>query len=216
MGTKAFKVNFTARYDLSTVCSTDLGYSWQNSIYEVQNRTSPLHTTTNKGREANVYLTYILDNYDNLPSVIAFVHSHEKGFPKAWHTDAEDYSNVNSLETLNIDFVRRNGYANLRCIAIPGCPDEIQPFREPFDEGRTAEHAFAEVWKYLFENDNVPNTVATPCCAQFAVSKEQVLERPRKFYVRAHQWLQSTPLDDDTSGRVYEYMWHIIFGQEPV
>jgi hypothetical protein len=26
----------------------------------------------------------------------------------------------------------------------------------------------------------------------------------------------TTELDDETSGRVFEYLWHIIFGQDPV
>lgn len=170
----------------------------------------------NKGHEANPYLTYITDHYDKLPSTIAFVHSHEAGYPKAWHTDSPSYSNVNSLHALNIDFVQRNGFANLRCIGVPGCPDELQPFREPYEDHRTAEHAYSDVWKYVFNNTDIPRTVATPCCAQFAVSKKQVQSRPREFYVRALQFLRDTELDDDTSGRVFEYMWHIMFGQKPV
>lgn len=189
---------------------------WQNAVYSVDDQTSALHTSVNKGREANVYLTYIVENYHNLSSTIAFVHPHERGYPQAWHTDAPDYSNVYSLRTLNVDFVQRNGYANLRCNPNPGCPDEIQPFREPHDESRTHECAFPEAWKYIFENEDVPYVSATPCCAQFAVSREQVLKRPLSFYLRAHQWLINSPLDDDTSGRVFEYLWHIIFGQEPV
>lgn len=45
-----------------------------------------------------VYLSYIIDFYDNLPPVSAFIHSHKDGYPKAWHTDAEGYSNVVSLK----------------------------------------------------------------------------------------------------------------------
>lgn len=147
-----------------------------------------------------------------LPSTIAFVHSHEDGYPRAWHTDALDYSNVNSLKSLNIAFVQRNGYANLRCIAIPGCPDEIQPFRDEYGESRAEERAYAKAWQYIFDNDDVPRIVGTPWCAQFAVSRDQVRKRPRAFYVRAQQWLMDVGLDDATLGRVFEYMWHIIFG----
>jgi hypothetical protein len=35
-------------------------------------------------------------------------------------------------------------------------------------------------------------------------------------YLRMHKWLMNTKLDDQTSGRVFEYLWHIIFGQESV
>lgn len=158
-----------------------------------------------------------MENYEKLPSTIAFVHPHEDGYPRAWHTDADDHSNVKSLLSLNIAFVQRNGYANLRCIASPGCPDGIRPFHEYHDEeDRRAEHAIAVVWEQLFGNNDVPNVIATPCCAQFAVSRDQVHKRPLEFYVDALKWLHETQLDDPTSGRVFEYIWHIIFGQDPI
>ncbi|KAH0358805.1 hypothetical protein KCU65_g10182, partial [Aureobasidium melanogenum] len=94
-----------------------------------------------------------------------------------------------------------NGYANLRCIAIPGYPDENQPFREEHREGRSAEHAFGDTWNQIFESNGVPKVVH---------------KRPLEFYVGALRWLHDTPLDDATSGRVFEYLWHVIFGQDPV
>jgi len=133
-------------------------------VYSVDNHTWPLHTSKNKRREANVYLTYLVENYEKLPSTIAFVHPHEDGYPRAWHTDADGYSNVKSLSTLRIEFVQSSGYANLRCIAIPGCPDEIQPFREEAD--RSTEHVYADAWRQIFGNDDVPHIIGTPCCAQ--------------------------------------------------
>ena len=62
----------------------------------------------------------------------------------------------------------------------------------------------------------MPHVIGTPCCAQFAVSRDQVRKRPLEFYVGALKWLHDTALDDATSGRVFEYIWHIIFGQDPV
>lgn len=189
---------------------------WDAFVYTVDNITMLPHTDRNKGNEANAYLTYIIQNYDSLPSIVAFVHSHESGFPKAWHTDAKHHSNVESLNSLNVDFVQRNGYANLRCLQNPGCPDEIQPFREPVDESRTTEAAFAAAWREIFDNNDVPEVVGVACCAQFAVSRQQILKRSKEEYLRMHKWLMNTELDDSTSGRVFEYLWHIIFGQESV
>jgi len=73
-----------------------------------------------------------------------------------------------------------------------------------------------DAWRALFGNDHVPTVIATPCCAQFAVSREQVLKRSKEEYERFLKWLLDTPLDDFTSGRVFEYLWHVIFGKEPV
>ncbi|PSK59354.1 hypothetical protein B9Z65_3678 [Elsinoe australis] len=189
---------------------------WQNAVYSVDDPTAPLHTLTNKGREANTYLTYLVENYDHLPSVIAFIHPHKGGYPKAWHTDADDYSNVKSLSQLNLDFVLKSGYVNLRCIAIPGCPDEIQPFRDWDNMNRISEHAYGQVWKGIFNNTDVPQTVGAACCAQFAVSRAQVHARPKSDYERYLRYLIDTDLSDDIIGRIYEYMWHIMFGRGPV
>ncbi|KAH0365836.1 hypothetical protein KCU65_g5805, partial [Aureobasidium melanogenum] len=191
--------------------------TWQNAVYSVDNDTWPLHTSVNKGREANVYLTYIIENYEKLPLTIAFVHPHEDGNPRAWHTDADGYSNVKSLSSLQTSFVQSNGYANLRCIANPGCPDGVRPFHDYHDEeDRRAEHAIADVWKEIFGNNDVPEVIGHTCCAQFAVSRDQVRKRPLEFYIGAMKWLHETPLDDATSGRIFEHIWHIIFGKDPI
>ncbi len=163
------------------------------------------------------YLTYLVDHYSALPAIIAFVHPHRDGYPTAWHTDADGYNNAKSLNGLKLDYVKEHGYANLRCIYIPGCPDEIQPFRSPYEEHRTAEHAMIDTWAFMFGNESqVPAVLATPCCSQFAVSRDQVLARPRSDYLRYRDWLIETTLDDATSGRIMEYLWHVIFGRDPV
>ncbi|KAE8383780.1 hypothetical protein BDV26DRAFT_277024 [Aspergillus bertholletiae] len=190
--------------------------NWQSAIYAVDDPEAPLRVAKNKGKEANVYLQYIIDNYDDLPSTIVFLHSHRDGYPRAWHTEFSDHSNVRTVQMLRTDFIQRNGYANLRCNPNPGCPDEIRPFRGSSGEERLPEQAFPAVWETFFNNTNVPDVIATPCCAQFAVSRTQVLERPLSDYVRYHEWLMETELPDEVSGRVMEYMWHIIFGQDPV
>jgi hypothetical protein len=190
---------------------------WDAFVYTVDDNTTILpHTDRNKGKEGNAYLTYIIQNYDSLPSTVAFVHSHEYGFLKAWHTDAKRHSNVESLNSLNVNFVQRNGYANLRCLRDPGCPDEVHPLREPMDESKTTEAVFAAAWREMFDNNDVPEVVGVACCAQFAVSRQQILKRTKMEYLRMHKWLMNTELDDQTSGRVFEYLWHIIFGQESV
>lgn len=182
----------------------------------MDDRTAILHPPVNKGREAMAYLTYLIDHYHVLPEINVFLHAHRSGWPEAWHTDAKEYDNVNSARDLRLDYVLRHGYANMRCIAIPGCPDEIQPLRNAPD--RPHEVAFQEAYKYMFQVSgiSIPKVIGTPCCSQFAVSKSQVLKRPLSDYHRYRQWLLDTELPSDVSGRVLEYMWHIVFGKAPV
>ncbi|KAH7397044.1 hypothetical protein DE146DRAFT_614144 [Phaeosphaeria sp. MPI-PUGE-AT-0046c] len=201
---------------------------WQSAIYDIDTETlhnvstldplinSTLRTLRNKGMEANAYLAYIVQNYNSLPSTIAFIHPHRDGYPIAWHTDNNEHSNVISLQSLNINFIQSNGYANLRCVNDPGCPHEVMPFRDPPEDHRTIEAAMPEAWRDLFNNTNVPHILATPCCAQFAVSRQQVQKRTWDEYKKYYTWLMETPLKDETSGRVFEYLWHVLFGQDPV
>lgn len=199
---------------------------WQNAVYVVDlpsNATSPtgLRTKVNKSKEAMPYLTYIIDHYPDFPDVMAFIHAHRLGWPEAWHTDAKNHDAVNMLRDLRLETVVKRGYVNLRCLGIPGCPDEIRPWRNPPDPEKLPESIYPYVYADFF---NLPlsevrkqiEVVATPCCAQFAVSREQILEKPKEEYERYRTYLDNTTYDDDTIGRVLEYMWHIIFGREAV
>ncbi|KAK4868544.1 hypothetical protein LT330_006746 [Penicillium expansum] len=183
---------------------------WQHAVYLVDDPEASLQVEQNKGKESSAYLQYILDNYEKLPEYMVFLHAHQySGHVEFWEQD-----NVLTVQRLQLDYLRQVGYLNLRCDWSPGCPDEVQPFRQT--AGRTTELAFAGAWIRIFNNTDVPEIVATPCCAQFAVTREQVLQRPRSAYESYHHWLMTTELDDETSGRVFEYIWHIIFGQDPV
>nr|POE71920.1 hypothetical protein CFP56_11796 [Quercus suber] len=196
---------------------------WQQAVYRVDtpdDETSPTgyQTRINKGREALPYLTFIIDSYEALPDVMAFVHPHRSGYPAAWHNDVAGYDAVTMLNQLQLPFIERNGYANLRCNWNPGCPDEVRPWREPADLTKRQEHAFPYFYSLFFNRTleqarEEVEVVATPCCAQFAVARKQVRERSKSEYERIRDLIIETEYDDYTSGRVMEYMWHILFGQ---
>lgn len=53
-------------------------------IYIVDNaNTTGPHLETNHGREAAVYMRYIIDNYDSLPDIVFFWHNDEV----VWHNN---------------------------------------------------------------------------------------------------------------------------------
>ncbi|KAJ5641901.1 hypothetical protein N7490_005901 [Penicillium lividum] len=183
---------------------------WPSAVYVVDEPESEYHVAENKGKESNIYLTWIIDHYDNLPEFMVFLHAHRY----ADHVELVEQDNAQTVQRLQLDYVRKVGYVNLRCDWTPGCPDEVYPFRQLAE--RTTEIAFAGAWIGIFNNTDIPEVIGTACCAQFAVTKEQVLARPLSDYMHYYQWLMDTQLDDETSGRVFEYLWHIIFGQDPV
>ncbi len=160
------------------------------------------------------YLTYIIDNYASLPSTMAFVHPHRSSFISAWHTDTPLHSNVDALNSLQTSFVQENGYANLRCNWNPGC----------WEKHRKNEHVTPEVWREIFSgtstnrsaSHDTPPQIGAACCAQFAVSRSQVIKRPLSDFEHFRQWIIDTDMTDAKSGRVFEFLWHVIFGMRAV
>lgn len=189
---------------------------WTPYIYIVDlppNVSSPtgLKTSINKAHEAMPYLTYIIDHYPHFPDIMTFLHAHRH----SWHMD----DTVVALNELRLNTVIQRGYVNLRCQHVPGCPDEIQPYRDPPDPTRVPEQIFPEVFSQLFNlsfSEARPRVevVATPCCAQFAVTRDQILKRPKEDYEHYRRFIHETHYD--AIGNVFEYMWHIIFGQDVI
>ncbi|KXT07749.1 hypothetical protein AC579_1056 [Pseudocercospora musae] len=189
---------------------------WESAIYIVDlpvNATSPSghRTKINKSKEALPYLTYIVENYSKFPQTAVFVHAHRNGWPQAWHNDAKDYDAVNMIRALKLDYVQEQGFVNLRCRTDVGCPSEINLNRDPPNPIKQAEHAYPEIYGAFFNlrvadvKAQIP-VVATPCCAQFAVSREQVWKRSKEEYERWLDLILELEYDDETLGTVMEYM----------
>lgn len=72
-----------------------------------------------------------------------------------------------------------------------------------------------QVWSELYEDElgELPEELSAPCCAEFIVSRERILAHSKDFYVHMRDWIMETELGRYRSGRVFEYMWHVIFGE---
>ncbi|KAJ5716639.1 hypothetical protein N7493_008550, partial [Penicillium malachiteum] len=189
---------------------------WPKNIYraDVPPGEAEFTVPENKGNEAMVYLTYLIDRYDSLPDVIVFVH----GGRYQWHNDNPLYDSVISIKDLQLPYVRQSGYVNLRCAWAIGCPAELEPARylreRPDDVGHPTAMEFPNGFMELFPGEEVPEVVGVPCCSQFALSREVVRARGKEEYERMRKWLIESPLDAGTSGRIFEYAWHIMFGKQ--
>ena len=188
------------------------------AIYAVDVNATSSHSgdgllPANKGHEAMVYLTYIIDNYPVFPDVVVFIHPHET----AWHnTILNDMSTATTLERLNLGFVARQGYFNLRCHLDPGCPRwlRVDRWRWRWDLKRKPEEGVLSsglFWEVHGGGEEVPRWMSQPCCAQFAVSGERIRGRSKGFHERYRKWLMQTELADELSGRVMEYSWQYLF-----
>jgi Protein of unknown function (DUF3431) len=178
------------------------------AIYVADDPSAPLHPPKNKGNEVMVYLTYIIDHYEELPDIVMFMHSHRW----SWHNN--DILNNDAYEIitrLSSERVMREGYMNLRCHWNPGCPDWIHPGRIEEDGEKREEKELARVWSELFPLEPIPQVLAQPCCSQFALSRGRIQAIPKTKYVFYRDWLLRTKLDTYLSGRVWEYLWQHVF-----
>jgi hypothetical protein len=150
----------------------------------------------------------MIDNYDNLPDVMVFIH----GRQFQWHNDDSNYDGGTMLSRVQIPYIKEQGYVNIRCVWVLGCPDEVHVM-EPRPEHQS-EVSFKEGFMELFPDraarGDIPEIVGASCCAQFALTRDKVRELPRAEYERIREWLKTTPLEDDISGRIMEYSWHSI------
>ncbi|KAI1177865.1 hypothetical protein F4777DRAFT_540670 [Nemania sp. FL0916] len=189
---------------------------WHANIYVADDAKAALTVPANKGREAMVYLTYIIDRYADLPENVLFVHASRF----AWHNDDPDYDALPTLRSFRLPHLRTEGYVNLRCVWVIGCPGEIHPAQDAAHKDDAdkvqAKHIYKQAFEELLPGVTVPEVVGVSCCSQFGVTRETIRSRPREDYIRYRDWLLGTPLDDALNGRVFEFAWHIIFGKEAV
>ena len=225
--------NTTIEKALVVVSETQKEYRWMNKvdptwtkyIYLVtEDSLNPSSNTTlsvpvNKGNEAMRYLSFIIDRYDNLPSIIAFRHGHDK----SWHQHLDAATEVNHL---NLTTIRERGYQNFRCTLFDGvhkhdCPydqkDHLLHDGKPYWEGvdPVTRDTFADIWDAWFGGPR-PEYLMSACCAQFIVTRESVLRRSRDKYMEYRQFLIDTELHDYHAGRIFEKTWHVVFGMPPV
>ncbi|KAI1329684.1 hypothetical protein F5Y16DRAFT_364998 [Xylariaceae sp. FL0255] len=193
-----------------------LPQSWTKRVYVVDDSSAELQAPQNKGREAMVYLTYIIDYYDNLPDNVVFMHASRF----AWHNDEPDYDALPILRNLQLGYLQEVGYLNLRCVWVIGCPAEIRPIQDeanaPSAKKIYAKHTYRKAFDELFPEIPMPDLVSVSCCSQFGVTKDAIRRRRKDDYIRYRRWLLDTTLPDNLSGRVFEFSWHMMFGKEPV
>lgn len=183
------------------------------AVYVADDPTAPLHPPKNKGHEVMIYLSWVIDNYDNLPDVAIFMHAHQL----TWHNDDLLGNDAHLLVTrLSRQRVWREGFVNMRCSWHPGCPDWMHPGETEQNDFKQEEVLLAKSWSELFPLDEVPSVLAQPCCAQFALSSERIRAKPYAQYVWYRDWLFSTRLPDHLSGRIWEYVWQFVFTGENV
>ena len=165
-----------------------------------------LQVPANRGHEAMAYLTFMIDNYDEIPEAgVVFIH----GSRFAWHNDQLKYDNAVLLRDLNVSAaLEPYGYHNLRCDwSASTCEGTVKPqgswetrsraVMEPLNQRVVSDAGLPSALAVLFGGNERDASVMlgrgdiirSQCCAQFVVSKKNVHQHNKEEYLALRQWL---------------------------
>ncbi|KAJ5368550.1 uncharacterized protein N7496_008310 [Penicillium cataractarum] len=188
-------------------------------VADDQNATHPV--PMNKGNEAMVYLTYLIDHYNFLPDLMVFMHAGRT----SWHNNILLHLKSSSLiQRLRRQYARDRGFANLRCDASDPCtklwyavngryPASVFT-RKRIDHTHQLEVEYAEfdqLWEAIFPGQQVPSAIGTHPGAQFALTRDTARRVSLAELKRLRQWIVDADLTSKSAGAVFELFWHMIF-----
>lgn len=187
-----------SRYDKDTSWTrrfTDKGYTVLTYEHGEHGSTNnPYNLGVNKGKEASAYLKYIVDKYDSLPLYTVFLH--DKLF--SWHHQGDIVDLVFKNEGSAKQYFNFN---NKVCSTIKN--DLWSDMKWYFKKFLSP---------YIGPIENFGDwTVNHLCCAQFVCHKNKIRQHPKKMYEDMYKWIIKTDMDHQTTGRLLEWTWRIIF-----
>jgi hypothetical protein len=150
----------------------------------------------NVGREGHTYFHYICENYDCLDDYTVFLQGNP--FPHAHDVCSRLHSFLNKPLHYNMDFQYLNT-EQVMCNILHGC------YWHP-------NLPIARVYETLFEKAATNRDITFNPGAQFIVSKERILKRPKAFYQKIVDMLGYHFGPDE--GYAIERLHPLIFGDE--
>lgn len=180
-----------------------------------------LSVPRNYGREAMAYLTFIIDNYHNLPRYTVFTHGHYN----SWHQVEPLPLKIRALNMTALD---QENYINLRCGDELGCKPfpylDTQVYENMNWDGELHTRRF---WDLIMPDQPLPRYVSYKCCAQHAVTDDAIrllsledwerirapLLRDPEDYPDMVEGPEQSHLNPWVAGNILEKFWHIFFGK---
>ncbi|TGO23235.1 hypothetical protein BPAE_0139g00120 [Botrytis paeoniae] len=147
--------------------------------------------STYEGSEALIYLNYLYQFYDNLPSVSIFLNKWEA-------TELScPVSEIDLVNRLDLATVQSRGF-------LPFC----------FQDASSMEtnDSIISLFRKSFPEKEVPHKFSAPC-NEFAVSREAIRSVPREQYLHLANLLRPTCAESD-AGKEWDVMWPYLFLQD--
>jgi len=192
-----------ARYDEDVSWLQHLPKNIDVIMYQSSDPSSA-HYVENFGNEASKYLSYIVEHYDALPEVLAFVQAGRQDWHDVLPKDV-------MLRGWNWERVQENGGLVFMPTSAPCLiedRDKMSPVQEQAQlllqqpsktHGQcmdVKEHmpkqmdAIKEAWPSTFESElgSLPARWLTHCCAQFEVTRDAIRRHSLSFYQEVLEW----------------------------
>jgi hypothetical protein len=159
----------------------------------------------NIGRESHTYLTYIVENYENLPDVVFFSQGCKDDH--CGNIPIENFINIDGMYSENYSYLNSEHYFYNK---------ESQNFNKDhlyyYKENKLYDDKLGyRLWfkTYVDENHNIDEGVTLWWGAIFSVKRECILSRPKKYY---QMLLDYIPHDSNPEvGHYFERSWFYIF-----
>jgi len=158
-----------------------------------------ISNTKRVGRECSGYIYYILQNYDNLPTWIEFVH----GAPEKSATIAYKYLH----ET-------RGDFQSFSDAMVNRCFEQYVGEEGKKQTGENFLNSFMDVLKKIGIK-NIPHCIKNFCCANFVVHKSRILAISREGWEYLLQYSVTKTKETGWKNNCYhlEHFWHLILGE---
>ncbi len=148
-------------------------------------------TLPNVGREGHTYARYICDNYDKLSDYTCFVQGHPNNHSHSVVQKIKEFKHDKQFYDLNDNVVT--------CALGSECSHPGIPLKDVFSK--------------LFHTDNAYYNTNKEfkfgAGAQFIVSRDMILKRPKSFYEKVQKILEYDVCPQE--GFVIERLWPFIF-----
>lgn len=175
-------------------------YSNSGEYASLKRKVVEFKSESNYGADAHLYLSYIIENYENLPDNILFLQHHRND----WSQDFDAPKIVDMIRWDYNDFFNVGSRGHYNRLFIQG----DYGHGSPKDWLRNSWHIFEGKFDF-------PEEIFYYAGGQFKVSRSSILQHTKEFYQRLDSWLKSTDYPYWISARVFEYTWHLIFTGNP-
>ena len=166
-------------------------------IYDKEIPESEFNIPVNKGNEASVYLKYIIDNYTTLADFTFFIHDDEY----AWHHTGSIINLFDEAVNSNKLYYNINDRCILGSIISNRWYNDMLIWYYNYIEKYISIHSLpSQDWTQDYRGS-----------AQFLVHKSLITNLPLEFYKNLYNWIITTNMPNEKSGRFLEYTWHIFW-----